>query len=575
MDCQGALQAMPCNCNRARLEARHRKAISPCWRCGGARIIEMKGNPNLRTVSASAAPLLVKQLLAASSVNAATQHIVYQGTFRCTYREFQGRVARLASALSRMGVKAGDVVAVADWDSHRFLECFFAIPMLGAVLQSINIRMSQEQIRYALDHSGASVLIAHHDFDPLLGEIVQTIPQVISIWEGAGKSATRAEYETLLDSGDPNFEFSEFDENSLAAILYTSGTTGVPKGVCVTHRDIVLHTLALAAALGTGSANQSFNRHDVYMPITPMFHAHAWGLPYVATLIGSKQVYPGRHTPSSLVLLIQQEHVTFSHCAPTALHMLLQAADNDGGEIRGLKMIIGGSRMSEGLAAAALARGIEVFTAYGMSEAGPVLTIAQIKANAVMCATGDDIAVRCKAGLPIPLVEIRTVDGDLRNADRGEVVVRSPWLTQGYLKNPSATEELWAGGSLHTGDIGELDGEGYLQITDRIKDVIKCGGDGVSSLEIENSVSRHPAVAEVAVVGVSDPKWGERPLAVVVPKQGCTLRAGDLKTFLGQSDQRKSASPYISLLQVVVVDHIEKSSVGKFDKKELRKKYGR
>jgi fatty-acyl-CoA synthase len=280
--------------------------------------------------------------------------------------------------------------------------------------------------------------------------------------------AFAAEYEELLASSAEDFDFPDFDENTRATTFYTTGTTGNPKGVYFSHRQLVLHTLAVLGSVASTPEHQRFHRGDVYMPITPMFHVHVWGVPYVATAMGTKQVYPGRYLPDMLLALIKQEHVTFSHCVPTILQMLLSSPASQNIDLSGWKVIIGGSALPKGLAKLALDRGIDLFGGYGMSETGPIVSIAQLKPNMTELDAGTEIAYRTRAGLPAQLVELRIVDDEMHDvphdgAASGEVVVRAPWLTQGYLNDPANSEHLWRGGYLHTNDIGTIDPEGYKQ----------------------------------------------------------------------------------------------------------------
>jgi fatty-acyl-CoA synthase len=311
------------------------------------------------------------------------------------------------------------------------------------------------------------------------------------------------------------------------------------------------------------------------MPITPMFHVHAWGVPYIATLLGLKQVYPGRYAPETLARYVRDEKVTFSHCVPTILQMLLTNAEAKAVDLKGWKVIIGGSALPKGLATAALERGIDVFTGYGMSETCPILTIARAPGDVPAEDLDGQAEQRIRTGYPVPLVDLHTVDGDLLDTPRdgkssGEIVVRAPWLTMGYLHNPSASDELWAGGYLHTGDIGVIDPAGCLQVTDRLKDVIKTGGEWVSSLELENIISQHPAVSEVAVVGVKDDKWGERPLAMVVLKPGQTATADEIKATVAKSAEAGHISRYAVPDEIRFVEELARTSVGKINKKAIR-----
>lgn len=543
--------------------------------------------PIPRTPSAYAYPLLIKQLLHAPLAVNPEQEIVYREQVRHSYWTMRHRVGQLASGLHSLGVEAGDTVAVMDWDSHRYLEAYFGIPMMGAVLMTVNVRLSPEQIVYTLNHAGARLLMVHADFLPVVEAIrdqLETVERLILIGEDTLSLESSplpecfaAEYEALLAASPPDYPFPDFDENARATTFYTTGTTGLPKGVYFSHRQIVLHTLATMAAL-TGAPRQGrVHRDDVYMPLTPMFHVHAWGMPYVATALGMKQVYPGRYAADQLLRLVQSERVTFSHGVPTLLHMLLSHPDSSGVDLSGLKIIVGGSALPRGLAQAAVNRGIDVFTGYGMSETCPILTLAQVKTTLLGDAT-TELDVRTKTGLPIPLVDLRIVDDDMRDIAHdgkasGEIVVRAPWLTQGYLGNSAESEHLWAGGYLHTNDIGSIDSDGYLQVTDRIKDVIKSGGEWVSSLELEDLISRHAAVNEVAVIGIKDARWGERPMALIVLRAGLSAEATDIQEHLRDFVRRGAISKYAVPEQVLFVDAIEKTSVGKINKRLLRERY--
>jgi fatty-acyl-CoA synthase len=538
-----------------------------------------------RTPSTYGYPLLVKHLLHTPLAHAPEQEIVYRDLKRYDYRTLRRRIGQLASGLEGLGVGPGDTVAVLDWDSHRYLECYFAVPMMGAVLQKVNIRLSPEQILYTINHAESDVLLVHTDFLSVLEEIkdrIETAKRIVLLIDGDERPETSleiaAEYEELVGSGSAEYEFPDFDENTRATTFYTTGTTGNPKGVYFSHRQLVLHTLAALAALGTPAEQGRFHRADVYMPITPMFHVHAWGIPYIATVMGVKQVYPGRYDPEVLLKLFQKEKVTFSHCVPTILHMIVDNPATQDLDLSGWKVIIGGSALPKGLARAALERGIDVFTGYGMSETCPVLTLAQLTPEMLERDVEEQLEIRTKTGRPVPLVDLRVVDEEMRDVphdgeDTGEVVVRSPWLTQGYLKEPEKSEELWRGGYLHTEDIGNIDPEGYLQVTDRIKDVIKSGGEWVSSLEIEDIISQYEGVSEAAVIGVADEKWGERPLAVIVPKPEYDITEDEIQAHVKERADSGEISKFAVPDQVTFVEEIDKTSVGKIDKKALREKY--
>jgi fatty-acyl-CoA synthase len=532
--------------------------------------------------NAHAYPLLIKRLLLSGSRYEKTREIVYRDQLRYSYATFNERVARLANVLSAAGVKAGDTVAVMDWDSHRYLECMFAIPMLGAVLHTINIRLSPEQILYTMNHAEDRFVLVNSEFVPLYNGIagqLTTVEKTLLLTDGEDKTAALpnlvGEYESLLAAASPQYDFADFDENSVATTFYTTGTTGNPKGVYFTHRQLVLHTLSMAATMGSLDSIRLLGNDDVYMPITPMFHVHAWGVPYVATMLGVKQVYPGRYEPEMLCRLIKEEQVNFSHCVPTILQMLLNAPNAQGHDFGGMKMIIGGSALNRSLYEAAKARGIQLTAAYGMSETCPLISCAYLNEELRAGSEDERTAYRIKAGIPVPLVEAAIMDaeGRLLPSDgeaQGELVLRAPWLTQGYFREPEKGEELWAHGWLHTGDVATIDGMGFIEIRDRIKDVIKTGGEWISSLELEDLISRHPAVREVAVVGVPDPQWGERPFALLVAREGQMLDAKGLKEHLKPFVEQGHINKWAIPTQIALVTEIPKTSVGKLDKKRIR-----
>ncbi len=532
-----------------------------------------------RTTSAHRYPLTLGALLDGAVASHTGQEIV-SGERRLTYGEVGDRVHRLASGLNRLGVAPGDTVAVLDWDTHRYLECFFAVPMMGAVLHMVNVRLSPEQILYTINHAQDDVILVNREFLPLIEGIrdrIRTVRALVIMDDegGALPEGFVDDYERLATGPAGDYRFPEIDEDARATTFYTTGTTGEPKGVYFSHRQLMLHTFAVQAACA-GPGQGRFNRDDVYMPITPMFHVHAWGLPYVATLLGAKQVYPGRYEPGALLALIRREGVTFSHCVPTILRMLLDHPDAAGTDLQRWTVIIGGAAMSQPLCREALARGIDVFSGYGLSETCPVLTLAQLPPEmAGVSAVDEQVAQRCKTGRAIPLVQLRVVDEQMRDlpadgVSQGEVVVRAPWLTQGYLYDPERSEALWHGGWLHTGDLGVLDPDGYLRITDRLKDVIKTGGEWVSSLAVESLLLAHPDVAEVAVVGVADQRWGERPVAMVVAREGTSPTPEALCQWAAEQVGATSLPGYAVPDRVEVVEAIPRTSVGKVDKKRIR-----
>jgi len=525
-------------------------------------------------------PLLIKRLLMSGSRYEKTREIVYRDIMRYTYPELVERVSRLANVLTEAGVKAGDTVAVMDWDSHRYLECMFAVPMIGAVIHTVNIRLSPEQIVYTMNHAEDKFVLVNSEFVGLYQAIaghLTTVEKTLLLTDLPEKTADLpnlvGEYESLLAQASSEYEFEEFDENSVATTFYTTGTTGNPKGVYFSHRQLVLHTMGVATIVG--SAERLLGTDDVYMPITPMFHVHAWGMPYAATMLGIKQVYPGRYDPEMLVALWRNEKVTFSHCVPTIMQMVLNCKSAQDVDFSGWKIIIGGSSLTRSLYEAAKARGIALTGAYGMSETGPLISVAHIN-DQLRAGTEDErVTYRIKAGVPGILVDAAIVDedGNFLPADgetMGELVLRAPWLTEGYYREPQKGAELWAGGWLHTGDVATLDSMGVIDIRDRIKDVIKTGGEWISSLALEDLCSRHPGIREVAVVGIADPQWGERPFALLVLREGHSVDAKGLKEHLKPFVELGHINKWAIPHQIALVTEIPKTSVGKLDKKRMR-----
>ncbi|MEQ7918098.1 fatty acid--CoA ligase [Xanthomonas sp. WHRI 1810A] len=525
-------------------------------------------------------PLLIKRLLMSGSRYEKSREIVYRDQSRFSYLTLNERICRLANVLTQAGVKAGDTVAVLDWDSHRYLECMFAIPMIGAVIHTVNVRLSPEQILFTMNHAEDRFVLINSEFLPLYKAIapqLTTVEKTLLITDTADKSADLpdlvGEYETLLAAASPAYAFEDFDENSVATMFYTTGTTGNPKGVYFTHRQLVLHAMALATIMG--SIEGLLCHDDVYMPITPMFHVHAWGVPYAATMLGVKQVYPGRYDPELLVELWRKEKVTFSHCVPTILQMLLNAKAAQDIDFGGWNIIIGGSALNRTLYAAAKAKGIQLNAAYGMSETGPLISVAHVDDERMAGSDEEQVTCLLKAGTPGILVEAAIVDleGNFLPSDgqtQGELVLRAPWLTEGYFREPLKGAEMWAGGWLHTGDVATLDATGTIDIRDRIKDVIKTGGEWVSSLDLEDLCSRHPSVREVAVVGIADPQWGERPFALLVAHEGHVIDARSLKEHLKPFVESGHINKWAIPSQIALVTEIPKTSVGKLDKKRIR-----
>ncbi|XOB91415.1 fatty acid--CoA ligase [Pseudomonadota bacterium 24LQ007] len=526
--------------------------------------------------------LLIKRLLMSGPRYNPDQEIVYADRSKYTYKDLVERIHRLANALTDAGIKPGDTVAVMDWDTPRYLECFFAIPMIGAILHTVNVRLSPEQIVYTMNHAEDDAVLVHDDFLPIIEGVkdeIKTVKTWIQVTDsdkpGNASFDTHGEYEALLAAASDHFDFPDFDENSVATTFYTTGTTGNPKGVYFSHRQLVLHTLSMAGSISHFDEMPLLRSSSVYMPVTPMFHVHAWGVPYAATMMGIKQVYPGRYEPELLVDLLKEHKVSFSHCVPTIMQMMMATESIKTADLSNWHVLIGGSALTKGLCDAGAKLGIKMFTGYGMSETCPLLSTTHLSPADLELPLEQQTAIRVKTGKAVPMVELEIVDPDGKPVPhdgeaKGEVVARAPWLTQSYFKQPDKGEELWQGGWLHTGDVASMEPDNTLTIKDRIKDVIKTGGEWLSSLDLENMISQHPAVAGAAVVGVPDEKWGERPYALITLKPGESISEQDIKQHLQQFVDSGDINKWAIPEQMRFVEDIPKTSVGKINKKLIR-----
>lgn len=529
--------------------------------------------------------LLLKHLLQQGVAWAPNQVIVYRDQMQYTYTAMYERVLRLGRALQSLGVGQGTKVGVIEWDSHRYLEMYFGIPGIGAILHTINPRLAPEDLAYTVGHAEDEVLIFHEDFAPLVEKLRPRLPGIkhyVLITDKPEKPdihGVEYDYESLLAGAVPLDELPDLDENCVATMSYTTGTTGRPKGVQFTQRQLTLHAMSGGVALAALGNYGGVAKHDVYMPLTPMFHVHAWGMPYVSTLLGLKQVYPGKYEPEMLLKLILGHKVTFSHCVPTILQMIVGAPPVRSGQfdLSRWKVIIGGARLPKGLALEATKVGIKVYAGYGMSETCPVLTIANLKPYMEVWEPERQLDYAIKTGHVTPLVQLKIINalGDEVAHDgkeAGEIVVRAPWCTAGYYRDPEKSEELWSGGWMHTGDVANIDEDGYVQIVDRLKDVIKSGGEWIVSLELENLLSLHEGVREAAVIGVPHERWGERPLAIIVPTDEYKgrLTPDMLREHLARYVEQGIITSWSIPDEFGIIDELPKTSVGKIDKKILR-----
>jgi fatty-acyl-CoA synthase len=530
-------------------------------------------------------PLTIGQLLKQTIHRGSSAEVVY-GKSRYTWSKVQDRINGLAAGLASMGVTEGSKVGIVEVDTNRYLESYYAIPMMGATLHTVNVRLPPEQIAYTITHAEDDVMIVRDEFLPVAAKIA---PQVKSVKALVTMSDTGSApsfpfpntkfYEDLATS-DSHFEFPELDENAIATLFYTSGTTGIPKGVSFTHRQLVLHTLGIATGLADSPVRM--NSSDVILPLVPFFHVHGWGFPYLAGMWGMKFVLVGKYDPKIILENLRKEKVTVSDMVPTVLNLVLNHPDAHQYKdaFSRWKVIIGGAALAKELALTARRFGISVMSGYGLSETGPVLTLGSPK-DELKILTEDELLDKAllKAGVPIPLVEVRVVSPEMKDVPRdgktlGEVVVRAPWTTEGYYKDAEKTETLWSGGWLHTGDLASIDTRGYLMIKDRLKDVVKSGGEWISTLLLEDLLMHHPAVLEAAVIGARDEKWGERPVAVVCFKSGMHSTEAELKAHLNQFvDEGRITKFWIPERILVRESSLPKTSTGKFDKKPLREGY--
>ncbi|RFU43525.1 fatty acid--CoA ligase [Actinomadura logoneensis] len=521
-------------------------------------------------------PLTITSILRFGTGTFGTREVVTwtaDGPRRRTFAEVGERAARLANALRALGVDGDQRVGTFMWNNAEHLEAYLAIPSMGAVLHTLNIRLSADQLAYIAGHAEDRVVLVDASLVPLLATVLpdmETVRHVVVVGdadtaplEGAGKDLHS--YEDLLAAASPDFDWPELDERQAAAMCYTSGTTGNPKGVAYSHRSSYLHSMSAA----TGNAF-GLSASDRVMPVVPMFHANAWGLPYAALLAGASLVMPDRFLQAApLVELIETERPTVAGAVPTIWADLLRHVREHGGDLSSLRLVpCGGSAVPESLLRGFDELGVRIVQAWGMTETSPVATVAHPPVGV----TGDEaVRYRISQGRVLAGLEVRIVgDGDRvipnDGTSVGEVEIRGPWITGAYVKAEDAGR--FHDGWLRTGDVGTLDPDGYLVLTDRAKDVIKSGGEWISSVELENRLMAHPDVVEAAVVGVPDDRWQERPLASVVLREGATTTAADLRGFLGEH------VPHWQLPERwTFIGEVPKTSVGKFDKKVLRRRY--
>lgn len=502
---------------------------------------------------------------------------------RYTYGDFYHRVLRLMGALKAAGVKPGDRVATFAWNRYQHLELYFAVPCLGAVLHMLNIRLSTDQLTYLINHAEDRMIFVDESLAEQLAPVQEHckgVERFVVMREGGSERfglRGETEYEDFLASAQPVTELPELDENTACALCYTSGTTGNPKGALYSHRALYLHTMVVGQADVMG-----FSQQDSALVFVPMFHVNGWGLPFAGVMYGGKLVFPGRNPQAAdVVELIRGEEVTFAAGVPTIWMMVDQHLQQHGGDLKPLQRIAcGGSAVPRTLMQIFDERyGVPIVQLWGMTEMSPLGTVSRTKRRLRDAGPEERYAARLKAGVPVPGIEMRIEDPDGEVLPRdgesiGELVVRGPWVISNYFKMEGSGKSFTEDGWFRTGDVAALDADGYMRIADRVKDLIKSGGEWISSVDMENALMAHPAVAEAAVVARPDPKWDERPVAFLVSRPGreAELAPAAVQEFLGgNGDFAKWQVPYAE--DIHLIDAIPRTSVGKFDKKVLRRQF--
>jgi fatty-acyl-CoA synthase len=494
---------------------------------------------------------------------------------RSTYGEVAARVHRLASALAKQGIKPGDRVATFGFNTQRHLECYFAVPCMGAVLHTLNVRLFEDQLEYIINHAEDQIIIADRAALPALERLAGRMPTVrLVVLMNEGPEPTGAlpntiDYEEFLATGDERYEWPEIDERAAAAMCYTSGTTGNPKGVVYSHRSTVIHSLVAALPNNVG-----ISERDAIMYAVPMFHANAWGIPYAAALSGAGQVFSDRFLdPQRVLELLDNEGVTITAGVPTIWIGLLALLEKTGRKLPKLRQILcGGSAAPPALIAGLKKHGVFLLHAWGMTETSPLASLTRVKPGMESAPEAEQLRIMAKQGRIVPTVECRIVNMDdgrelpWDGVAFGELQVRGPYITGTYYNDPTASEKFMDGW-LRTGDVATIDPDGYIQLVDRTKDLVKSGGEWISSVELENEIMAHPKVMEAAVVGLPHPRWSERPVAAVVPKpeERAGLDPEEIRAFL--SDR---VAKWWLPDEIIILDELPKTSVGKFAKNRLR-----
>jgi fatty-acyl-CoA synthase len=523
-------------------------------------------------------PLAIGSILERAGLYFGTREIVSRlpdrSVFRYHYADFHRRSRTLASALLRAGLRRGDRVGTLMWNHHVHLESYFAIPSAGGVLHTLNLRLHPNELAFIVNHAEDRFLIVDDALLPLLEQFRDRIkPERVFVVSLCGKpvAAPYESYDQLLETGDPSEPLPQIEEREAAAMCYTSGTTGSPKGVVYTHRSAMLHSMASA-----WSDAMALSRRDTILPVVPMFHANAWGMPFAGTMVGAKFVFPGPFLDAESILdLLDSEKVTVTGGVPTVWMAVIEALEKNPGRwnlVKGMRMPCGGSAPPEAMIRTLEKHGLHLLHAYGLTESSPLAYVCKLRPGMRDWPDERAFTVRRLQGRQMPFVQSRIVNDNgiapWDGSTLGELQMRGPWITASYYNLPAERDKWTEDGWFRTGDVGSLNPEGYLKIADRTKDLIKSGGEWISSVDLENALMGHPAVKEAAVIAIPDAKWAERPLAVVVPKDAAACTPEVLRAFLAERFAKWQIPESFEF-----VEAIPHTSTGKMLKAELRKRF--